>query len=131
MTPIEVLVVDDNLDNLDFITEVLEDSPYHVRRAWSGPDALSLLCSESIDVVLLDLMMPDMNGFAVLELIRFMPQLCNVPVIVLTAYNDTSNQQRARQLGAQAVLAKPVDRGILKNTIDQVAGRTAAQAEAV
>ncbi len=103
-----VLIVDDNEDNLDLIADTLGEDEFEVIRARSGPDAMSLLMSRQIDLVLLDLKMPDMNGFAVLEMVRFIPRLMNMAVIVQTAHADPHNVKRAKELGAKAVLTKPI-----------------------
>ncbi len=103
-----VLVVDDNEDVLDFIEETLAGHRAEVIRARSGPDAMSLLMSRQIDLVLLDINMPDMNGFAVLEIVRFIPRLMNTAVIVQTAYGDRDNMERAKELGVKTVLTKPI-----------------------
>jgi len=103
-----VLAVDDNEDNLDLIEDVLSVEGITVVRACSGPDAMSLLMSRQIDLVVLDIMMPDMNGFAVLEMIRFIPRLMSVVVVIQTAHVDKWNMDRALGLGAKAVLSKPV-----------------------
>ncbi len=103
-----VLTVDDNEDNLDLIEDALRDEEFTVLRARSGPDAMSVLMSRQVDLVLLDIMMPDMSGFAVLEMIRFIPRLMNTTVIILTAHGDEWNVERAKDLGAKTVLSKPI-----------------------
>ncbi len=112
-----VLAVDDNEDNLDLIEEALSGAEFTVIRARSGPDAISLLMSRQVDVVLLDIMMPDMNGFAVLEMIRFIPRLMNTAVIIQTAHGDEWNLRRAEDLGAKAVLSKPLSAPELREVV--------------
>ena len=108
METLTVLAVDDNEDNLDLIEDALSEEEYTVIRACSGPDAMSLLMSRQIDLVLLDIMMPDMNGFAVLEMVRFIPRLMSTTVIILTAHGDEWNVGRAKELGVKTVLSKPI-----------------------
>ncbi len=107
-----VLAVDDNEDILDLVNEALSDHGLRVIRARSGADAMALLMSHQIDLVLLDLKMPDMNGFsvqeAILEMVWFIPRLANTSVIVHTAHAEDDNVARARELGAVAVLPKPI-----------------------
>ncbi len=103
-----VLIVDDNEDNLDLIADTLGEDEFEVIRARSGTDAMSLLMSRQVDLVLLDIKMPDMNGFAVLEMVRFIPRLMNTDVIVQTAHGDRYNTERAKDLGVKAVLTKPI-----------------------
>ena len=104
----KILVVDDNEDNLDLIADILPQDEFTLVRSLSGPDAMSLLMSGQFDLVLLDIMMPDMSGFAVLEMVRFIPRLMNTPVVVQTAHADSHNVERAHELGAKAVLTKPI-----------------------
>jgi len=103
-----VLAVDDNEDTLDLIDESLAEQGFKVIQARSGPDAMSLLMSHPVDLVLLDIEMPDMNGFAVLEMIRFIPRLMKTAVIVHTAHAEDHNTERAKELGVLAVLPKPM-----------------------
>jgi CheY-like chemotaxis protein len=103
-----VLAVDDNEDNLDLIEDALCEEGFTVIRARSGPDAISQLMSRQVDLVVLDIMMPDMNGFAVLEMIGFIPRLMNTAVIILTAHGDEWHVERARDLGAKVVLSLPI-----------------------
>ncbi len=103
-----VLAVDDNHDNLDLIEDALPSDEFRVIRAASGPDAMSLLMSHRVDLVLLDIMMPDMNGFAILEMIRFIPRLANTAIIIQTAYCDNDTIDRAKELGALSVMSKPL-----------------------
>lgn len=102
-----ILVVDDHDENLNLVEEALAGQEYKIYRARNGPDAIGLMMSTRIDVVLLDLDMPEMNGIAVLEVIRYIPRLMRSQVIVQASHGDTHNIRRARELGACAVLEKP------------------------
>jgi CheY-like chemotaxis protein len=103
-----ILAVDDHEQNLDLIEEALAGQDFKIYRARSGPDAIGLMMSTRIDVVLLDLDMPEMNGIAVLEVIRYIPRLMRSQVIVQASHEDAHNVRRARELGACAVLDKPL-----------------------
>lgn len=124
-----VLVVDDNEDNIDLLQDSLGTHGFRVHIARSGVDAMSLLMSHRVDVVLLDLMMPDMNGFATLEMIRFVPRLMDMPVVIHTAYPSEMHARRARDLGAEAVLTKPLPATdlakALRKAIGEAVSRTA------
>lgn len=117
MTNQAILIVDDNEDSLDLMRETLEPEGYEVHVARSGPDAMSLLMSQPVDLVLLDVMMPEMNGFAVLEMIRFIPRLMDTAVIIHTAHGDGWNTERAEGLGAKTVLSKPISRSELIDAV--------------
>lgn len=105
---ITVLVVDDVEDNLDLIEELLEDEVWSVLRAQSGKEAVCLAVECPPDVILLDLMMPMMNGLAVLRAIRSNKALESTPVILQTAYADKENIITARRLGCESFLCKPL-----------------------
>lgn len=117
-----VLVVDDNEDNLDLIEDSLRDEAFTVIRARSGPDAMSRLLSQQVDLVLLDITMPEMSGFAVLELMRFIPRLMNTAVIIQTAHGDDWNVERAADLDAKAVLSKPISPPELRRVVREYLG---------
>lgn len=104
-----VLVVDDSADNRGLLVELLEEAGYGVAEACNGQQALASLQADRPDLVLLDLLMPVLDGFGVLEALKEMrgPFL---PVIVLTATSDRGVRLRARALGAHEFLAKPIDR---------------------
>ncbi len=108
MSVLTILAVDDHEDNLDLIEEALAGEGYKVYRARSGPDAIGLMMSTRIDMVLLDLDMPEMNGIAVLEVIRYIPRLMRSQVIVQVSPEGAHNVRRARELGASAILHKPL-----------------------
>src|SRR6185437_7174036 len=105
-----VLAVDDNLDNLYVLERLLRAEGHVVRTASDGPTALTMARAETPDLVLLDLMMPGMDGFAVLERLQAEPTLSRVPVIMLTAADhDPARIARAMSLGAHDYIVKPVE----------------------
>ena len=104
-----ILVVDDTPDNLFLMNGLLEDR-YDVVQANSGREALEVvLGSEPPDMVLLDIMMPDMDGYEVLRRIRQHTPTANVPVIFLTALATRQDERLGMDLGAIDYLTKPVD----------------------
>jgi CheY-like chemotaxis protein len=129
-TEVTVLVVDDNEDNIDLLEDSLGSCGFRVHVARSGVDAMSLLMSHRVDVVLLDLMMPDMNGFATLEMIRFVPRLMDMPVVVHTAYPSEMHVRRARDLGAEAVLTKPLPTAELAKALRKAIAESGSQTAA-
>jgi len=108
VTPVRVLAVDDEMFNLDLIEFAFaEDDDVEVVRAEDGRRALDLLAIEDIDVVLLDLAMPVLDGFGTLAAMQDDARLRTLPVIVVTA--NAEEKHRALALGASDFLAKPVD----------------------
>ena len=117
MTEVKVLVVDDDKDSLDLINEVLLEAGYEVICASSGPDAVKILQDTKPVVVILDIMMPGMNGFAVLEGIRASPHLKAIPVIIVTACPIQEYGQYAMDSSPTCIFCKPLDLKILVDTV--------------
>lgn len=101
-----ILVVDDNKVNLASAKTVLSDE-YKIIAVTKGQQALTYLESNDCDIVLLDIKMPDMDGFEVLEKIRGLERNQNIPVIFLTADNDAETESRGLRAGAVDFIAKP------------------------
>jgi len=99
-----IMVVDDNQDMLKIINRTLELEGYTVITASDGRAALALLEEHSPDLIILDIMMPETDGFQVLELLR---ERSNVPVIMLTARREPLLVQKALLLGADDYIKKP------------------------
>lgn len=105
-----ILCVDDENLNIQLYHGILKPEGYTVIPATGGQQALDLLAREDIDAVILDLMMPDMDGFQVLAEIRANPLTMNLPVIVATALSERSAKLKALDCGASDFLFKPLDR---------------------
>ena len=101
-----VLVVDDEAGARRALTRLLAKEGYETLEAGDGAEAMRALERRTPDVVLLDLMMPVMDGLELLESLQGHPQWKALPVVVLTALSDTHTVNRARQLGAKALLVK-------------------------
>ena len=108
-----ILIVDDNPKNLQVLGSTLKDVGYKVDFATSGKDALEWLEEKTYDLVLLDVMMPEMDGFEVCEIIRGNNQFDNLPVLFLTAQTDKESTVKGFELGAQDYITKPFDKGEL------------------
>jgi adenylate cyclase len=113
-----ILVVDDNEDNRYTLLMMLELDGYeHTGSAASGTEALALIEKESFGVVLLDMMMPDLNGDVVLRQIKTDPKTRDVSVIMISADTDAANVARCIELGADDYLPKPFNPSILRARI--------------
>jgi len=99
-----ILVVDDDQEVLRMLSRILELEGFGVALAANGRTALTLLEEREPDLVILDIMMPEMDGFQVLDLIR---QQCNIPVIMLTARCEVTTLRDALVLGADDYIKKP------------------------
>ena len=113
----KILIVDDEPFNVDYLEQELEDLNYITATAVNGQDALEKIVSESPDLVLLDIMMPIMDGFSVLEKVKADPAIRNIPIIVISANNDLQSVVKGIQLGAEDYLPKPFEPTLLKARI--------------
>jgi class 3 adenylate cyclase/CheY-like chemotaxis protein len=113
-----ILVVDDNEDNRYTLLMMLELQGYeHTGTATCGREALALIKSETFGVVLLDMMMPDINGDAVLRQIKADPETRDISVVMISADTDATNISRCIELGADDYLPKPFNPAILRARI--------------
>ena len=106
--PAKILVVDDNEANRLLAQNTLEDEDYRVVLARGGVEGIALFEKEQPDCVLLDVRMPDLDGFAVCERIRALPSGSETPILFLTAQRDVDTFDRALRVGATDFLTKPV-----------------------
>lgn len=113
-----ILIVDDEPFNVDLLEQELELLGYDTVSAANGRQALELLGNDRFDAVLLDIMMPEMDGYAVLERLRADGLLNNLPVIVISALDDLNSVIRCIELGAEDHLSKPFEPTLLKARIN-------------
>ena len=108
-----ILIVDDEPANLKVMREVLGNQ-YRMSFAKSGAAALALLEKEQPKLILLDIMMPDMNGFEVCEILKSTPALSHIPIIFVTALGDESDEFKGFELGAVDYITKPISPAIVR-----------------
>lgn len=105
-----ILVVDDTEDNLDLLEFALKRKPVRMLRATSGKECLSLAHKHHPDIILLDIQMPEMDGFETLKQLRASRSTAGIPVIFLTAQKkDPSSIEYGLSIGAEEYLTKPID----------------------
>lgn len=114
-----ILLIDDMTTNLKVVGEVLKDN-YTLSMAKSGPQALQLLGRMTPDLILLDVMMPEMDGYETLKEIRKMAGCSKVPVVFLTADNGTANEVKGFELGAMDYIHKPIAPELVRSRIARV-----------
>jgi signal transduction histidine kinase/DNA-binding response OmpR family regulator/HAMP domain-containing protein len=106
----KVLLVDDDIRNIFSLTSVLESHDVEVLHAERGKDGIVILeQTPGVDVALIDIMMPDMDGYETMEQIRKRPELANIPLIAVTAKAMKGDRQKCLDAGASDYIAKPVD----------------------
>lgn len=103
----DILIVDDAENNLILLSDLLSEFAYHIRVANNGFEALELISEKKPDLLLLDIMMPEMDGFELFE--KAKEQNPDIKTIFITAKTDTRDREKALQLGAVDFLVKPVN----------------------
>ncbi len=114
----KILIVDDEPFNVDYLEQELEDLAFETVAATDGQEALAKVMTESPDVILLDIMMPIMDGFEVLNHLKSDPYTRDIPVIVISAANDLQSVVRGIEMGAEDFLPKPFDPVLLRARIN-------------
>ncbi|HPH96351.1 MAG TPA: histidine kinase dimerization/phospho-acceptor domain-containing protein [Anaerolineaceae bacterium] len=109
-----LLVVDDNEDNRDVLARYLQRLGHVVLRAENGLRALEMLRVEPCDLILLDIMMPEMNGYQMLEHLKADTRLRDIPVIMISALDEMDNVVRCIEMGAEDYLTKPFNATLLR-----------------
>jgi CheY-like chemotaxis protein len=116
-----ILVVDDDPDVRDTIADVLGTGGYRVLQASEGKEALGVLARERADLIILDMLMPVMDGRAFLEAQRSLPAVADIPVLVITAYGVAPED--AERLKTSGFLSKPMEaRQLLQTVADIIEG---------
>ncbi len=115
-SPAKILIVDDEPDTVGLIELTLTPAGYHVEHAYSGAEALSCIRSDKFDLILLDVMMPEVSGFDVVRELQKDP-IPLPPVIFLTARGRQDDIRTGDNLGAAGYLIKPATRGQLLDAI--------------
>ena len=105
-----VLVVDDDKHAVEILYRLLQKENFEVLRAQSGGEALAVVAAEKVDVILLDVMMPEMDGFQVCEALRKAERTRDIPVILLTAKDDMETRVLGMKLGVSEFLTKPINK---------------------
>jgi len=101
-----LLIVDDNKEILEFVQDILGEE-YHIIQATDAPQALEVLATASVQLVISDVMMPVMDGFEFCKVIKSNLEYCHIPVILLTAKNTLMSRIEGLELGADAYIDKP------------------------
>ena len=116
-----ILVIDDELDIREIAKLSLQITrQWHVVTAGSGPDGVTQAASQQPDAILLDVVMPQWDGLATLQMLKAQPETAEIPVILLTATAKLATQDDFLQAGAQGIITKPFDPGILADQLESI-----------
>jgi two-component system cell cycle response regulator DivK len=125
MTTCTALVIEDNENNMELITFILEASGYQTLRAMTGQEGIDLALSSHPDFVLLDIQLPDMDGAEALKAIRAAEAGRNMPIIAVTSYAMSGDRERLLAAGCNGYIEKPIDPLLIINQVQGIIGRMA------
>jgi two-component system cell cycle response regulator DivK len=112
-----VLIVEDNELNMKLFRDLLEAHGYATYEARNGADALALARAHRPDLVLMDIQLPEVSGLEVTKWLKDDEDLCDIPVIAVTAFAMKGDEERIRQGGCEAYLSKPISIGLFIDTV--------------
>ncbi|MEO0206620.1 MAG: response regulator [candidate division WOR-3 bacterium] len=116
----KILVIDDEIDILDFVERVLKDAGYSVSKAKDAKQGLAILQSERIDLVLLDIMLPEVDGWQIMQILKSDEKLRKIPVAMLTARVDAFDKIIGLKEGAVDYICKPFTADQLLKRINEI-----------
>jgi DNA-binding response OmpR family regulator len=115
----KICIVDDDAMQATLIGMMLSED-YQVIQATSGSEGLELIQREKPDLVLLDIMMPDINGLDVCEQLKSNPETSRIPIVFLTGLEDARDQEKGFELGADDYITKPVSPSVVKVRVGRI-----------
>ncbi len=116
-TRVKILVVDDEKSTIDALRISLESENYEVLEAYTGDSAIKKAGSVPLDLILLDIMLPDITGYEICNRLKKNPKTRSVPIIMLTGMSSASDKMAGLDLGADDYITKPFDQNELKAKI--------------
>ena len=121
--PATILIVDDEERNRKLLDVFMKAEGYQTLAAMRGQEALDIAARDAPDLILLDMMMPGMDGFEVARALKNHPDTRRIPLVVVTSLDDPASRQRALAAGADHVLTKPIDRWQLSQQVSALLQR--------
>jgi CheY-like chemotaxis protein len=115
-----ILIIENEVSNRILIERVLSTRGYRCISASNGQEALNILDSEYVDLILTDLSMPVLDGYRTTQLIRERPSMANVPIVAVTAYALNDENEAAMQIGCNEYLTKPFKPRQLLEVVDRL-----------
>lgn len=115
----QVLIVDDNEINRDMLARRLHRKDFNISMAVNGREALAMIQANRYDLILLDIMMPEVDGYTVLKYLKQDPYLRKIPVIMISALEEMDSVMQCMEIGADDYLTKPFDPEMLKSAVNR------------
>ena len=104
-----VLLIEDNEQNRYLVTFLLENQGYRVTGAVDGPEGIAAATTQAFDLILLDIQLPSMDGYAVARVLRGKPCLCKTPIVAVTSYAMPGDRENALAAGFNGYIEKPIN----------------------
>jgi two-component system cell cycle response regulator DivK len=123
----KILIIEDNEQNLYLATFLLEKSGYEIVAARRGPEGIALAARIRPDAILLDIQLPEMDGYAVARALRQNESLNGVPIVAVTSYAMVGDRERALGAGCNAYIEKPINPETFVDEIEQALGTRSPQ----
>ncbi|MBI5218759.1 MAG: response regulator [Bacteroidia bacterium] len=117
---ITVLVVDDDFFNVQVLQAILENAGYNIIPVYGGYEAMEKITSSNIDLILLDLVMPGIDGYQVLDFIKENPEKAHIPVICVSALSEFEHITKAMNKGAADYITKPFINSVLLEKVQKL-----------
>jgi DNA-binding response OmpR family regulator len=119
MNPKKILLVDDEVDLVETVRFPLEMEGYHVLVSYNGEDALNQARKENPDLILLDLMLPKLDGYKVCRLLKFDERYKHIPILMLTAKTQEKDKVLGMETGADEYITKPFEMDFLMGKVKE------------
>ena len=116
----KILVVDDDLMAVALMTKTLEGMGFEILKGYNGQEALAIVKQTMVDLIILDQMMPKMDGIKACALIKSDKRFCNIPVIMFTASAEEADKKLSQEVGANAFCNKPLNIAVLTQKIQEL-----------
>jgi two-component system, cell cycle response regulator DivK len=114
-----ILVIEDNEQNMYLVTFILEKHGYKVLQAQTGKDGLVLAQANPIDLILLDIQLPELDGYAIAQMLRKVEKLKDIPIIAVTSYAMTGDKEKALASGCSGYIEKPINPDTFMKEVQQ------------
>jgi CheY-like chemotaxis protein len=115
----KILYVEDNLQNLYLVTFILEKHGFEVASATDGQEGIDLAASMKPDLILLDIQLPRMDGYAVARQLRTNPDLATTPIVAVTSYAMAGDRDKALEAGCSGYIEKPINPDTFMHQVEQ------------
>jgi two-component system, cell cycle response regulator DivK len=129
LSPARVLIVEDNIDNYELVRFLLERSGYDTRWARSGSEGIAMTKDEKPDLILMDLSLPEMDGWTATSRLKSDPETKRIPIVALTAHTLPGDRKRALDAGCDDYLSKPMNIALFIQTVANLIGKAPARTQ--